>query len=88
MIRHENIVEMYMWHKFMVQSDVYYAMVLEFIDGSDLCDFANEMVVSYFMVREIARQLCHTMSWVHENNYCHGDLKPENIMITDKTKNC
>ncbi len=33
---------------------------------------------------EYMRQVCEALRHMHENNYVHLDLKPENIMFTTK----
>lgn len=37
-------------------------------------------------VRDIARQLADALAFIHSAGIAHSDIKPENIMFTDKTK--
>ncbi|CAA98064.2 Twitchin [Caenorhabditis elegans] len=64
-------------------------MIYEFMSGGELfekvADEHNKMsedeAVEY--MRQVCKGLCH----MHENNYVHLDLKPENIMFTTKRSN-
>ncbi|ULT95623.1 hypothetical protein L3Y34_004374 [Caenorhabditis briggsae] len=64
-------------------------MIYEFMSGGELfekvADEHNRM--SEDEAVEYMRQVCKALCHMHENNYVHLDLKPENIMFTTKRSN-
>ena len=38
-------------------------------------------------VREIMTQLFRATGYLHENNVCHRDLKPDNVMVSNAVNN-
>ncbi|PAV56317.1 hypothetical protein WR25_15732 isoform E [Diploscapter pachys] len=64
-------------------------MIYEFMSGGELfekvADDQNRM--SEEEAAEYVRQVCQGLCHMHENNYVHLDLKPENIMFTTKKSN-
>jgi serine/threonine-protein kinase len=61
-------------------------IVIEFIDGLDLCDYINSVDVSIDRVLNIALELCLALNHLKKNKIIHCDLKPENIMIDKNDK--
>uniref|UniRef100_A0A914UY70 Ig-like domain-containing protein n=1 Tax=Plectus sambesii TaxID=2011161 RepID=A0A914UY70_9BILA len=61
-------------------------MIYEFMSGGELfekvSDDSNRMTEQEAI--EYMRQVCEGLQHMHENNYVHLDLKPENIMFTTK----
>ena len=37
-------------------------------------------------VRDIMVQLFRATNYLHQNNVCHRDLKPDNIMVSSETR--
>ena len=61
--------------------------VLEYCDGGSLFEgILQEKVFSECDASNIIRQTCEGLAYMHEMGYCHGDLKPENIMFQTNTK--
>nr|AZI15635.1 UNC-22 [Auanema rhodensis] len=64
-------------------------MIYEFMSGGELfervADDSNKM--SEEEAIEYTRQVCKALCHMHEMNYVHLDLKPENIMFTTKKSN-
>jgi serine/threonine protein kinase len=61
-------------------------MVVEFVDGYELDDAIHQTgpLTDVDEVRQIGIDLCDAMSFLHENEIVYRDLKPDNVMITDR----
>ncbi|ESK93832.1 likely protein kinase [Moniliophthora roreri MCA 2997] len=58
-------------------------LVIELVEGGDLLDcIINNRITSEGQVRDIIRQLCEALSYIHGKGVAHRDLKPENILLT------
>ncbi len=55
-------------------------LVREFVPGNDLLSHAEPF--SHDMLEEIARQALQAISYLHGRNIIHGDIKPDNILLT------
>lgn len=87
MMRKELDVLMQMQHPGVVQAvgletveGIGPCIVMEYIDGVTLEQQAGTLTLQ--QRREIARQLCDALAYVHSLGIVHRDLKPENIMLT------
>ena len=66
-------------------------IVYHFIDGDDLLDSINERITTNGSftdteIRSIVRQILKSLQYLHAKNYVHGDVKPENFIVSsDKT---
>lgn len=79
-LTHPNIVSIFDWGK---DGDGYY-LVMEVLKGKSLKDIIRER--GYLLEREvidIALQVCAALSYAHENNIVHRDIKPHNIIVDD-----
>ncbi len=77
-INHPGIVTIYD----VVQTKEYQFIVMEYIEGRSLSSFMNTHRVSFQIAFRIAKQLVQIIAFAHSQNLIHGDLKPNNIMIT------
>ncbi len=59
-------------------------LVTEYIDGKGLISTASKL--SDTALWDLIGQLCRGLSYIHAQGVVHGDLKPDNILITAKTK--
>ena len=61
-------------------------LVVEFVDGYELDDAIRQTgpLEDVEEVREIGIALCDAMSFLHEHEVVYRDLKPDNVMITDR----
>ena len=66
-------------------------IIYHFIDGHDLLDAINARIVgkgsfSDVEIRSIVRQILKSLRYLHNMNYVHGDVKPENFIVSsDRT---
>ncbi|KJH43663.1 fibronectin type III domain protein [Dictyocaulus viviparus] len=71
------------------EDDKEMVMIYEFMSGGELfekvADDSNRMTEAE--VTDYIRQICKALCHMHEMNYVHLDLKPENIMFTTKKSN-
>ncbi|KZV72852.1 Pkinase-domain-containing protein [Peniophora sp. CONT] len=58
-------------------------LVLELVEGGDLLDYiVAEDGLSEERAKDITRQVCNAMAYIHSKGITHRDLKPENILLT------
>ena len=49
----------------------------------DLLDYIEKRELCIDDIKEIFRQICHAIKYLHDNNMAHLDIKPENIFMND-----
>ncbi|WFD00565.1 tRNA (cytidine(32)/guanosine(34)-2'-O)-methyltransferase [Malassezia yamatoensis] len=64
----------------------HYTLVLDAIDGGELFDLLahhqSSIAQREWLVRRIFGELASAVSWMHQHNLVHRDIKLENIMLT------
>ncbi|KAJ7646632.1 kinase-like domain-containing protein [Roridomyces roridus] len=85
LLNHQNICKLHEVF-FRVAGDLV-DIILEFIDGITLQNLtisnnARTVVLNEDQVREIGFQTTSAIAYMHTEGISHGDLKPDNIMIT------
>jgi serine/threonine protein kinase len=76
---HANIVQLYDLHR----DDHNYYLVMELIEGGELLEHLIEHgPYSEGLAASFLRQFAEAMVFVHNNNLCHADLKPENLLLS------
>ncbi|MCC6979196.1 MAG: protein kinase [Candidatus Melainabacteria bacterium] len=81
-LRHPNIISV---HEFGVADDGEPYMVMEYVEGSNLGELIREkgsLTVEESMHRFI--QLCDALQHAHAAGVLHRDLKPGNVMLSEK----
>lgn len=79
-LRHEYICPL---HDFFVQEDCYF-IVMELMAGGDLFDRLSKTEgYNEDEARKLCEQLLISVSYCHENNIVHCDLKPKNLLLMD-----
>ena len=78
----ENVPR-YLWH---TKTQAHIHIATEYIHGVTLELVINELNMRPSRLRGYLRQLVETMVRVHDKSIMHGDLKPENIMVTHPTR--
>lgn len=59
------------------------SFIMEYIEGSNLREYVDRNgCMSEVEARGIIITICKALKYCHEQGVCHGDLKPNNVMIT------
>ena len=58
-------------------------IVIEYIDGLTLDQYFIENKTSIIDILKFFITICETIGHIHQHNIIHGDIKPENILITN-----
>ncbi|XP_033847422.1 death-associated protein kinase 2 [Periophthalmus magnuspinnatus] len=80
-LKHPNIVAL----KDLFESRVEVALILELVSGGELFDFIaekDELLESEAIL--FMRQILQGLSYMHQQHVAHFDLKPENMMLSEK----
>ncbi|KAK6631507.1 hypothetical protein RUM44_006034 [Polyplax serrata] len=81
LLRHDYIVEM----KNFCWDDNYIYIILEYCDGRDLSWFIKKSrKLSEQTCKKFLQQLALAMKYLRDNNICHLDLKPQNLLLSTK----
>ncbi len=76
-LTHPNIVNIYD-----VGDGSHPYIVMEYIEGMDLNQYIRENhPIPYYKVIDIMEQILDGITYAHENNVIHRDIKPHNILI-------
>jgi len=78
-IGHSHIVEV---HDFNVTDEGQPFIVMEFLEGEDLFDYAARRRMERHEVTRVLRQVAAALGAAHDRGVVHRDLKPENIFLT------
>lgn len=82
-IRHRNVVGL--WERRRSQKNEF--LVIEYIKGGDLHWLLDKKgQLPWPTVKNIALQLCDALQASHDNDVVHGDIKPENIIISNDNR--
>lgn len=77
-IRHPNIVR---YFDSGVSSDGDRYIVMEYVDGSPITDYADQMGLSIWQRLGLFVRACDAVAWAHLYLLLHLDLKPANILV-------
>eukprot|EP00485_Elphidium_margaritaceum_P000912 CAMPEP_0202692960 /NCGR_PEP_ID=MMETSP1385-20130828/7201_1 /ASSEMBLY_ACC=CAM_ASM_000861 /TAXON_ID=933848 /ORGANISM="Elphidium margaritaceum" /LENGTH=1378 /DNA_ID=CAMNT_0049348571 /DNA_START=26 /DNA_END=4160 /DNA_ORIENTATION=+ len=78
---HENIVKVYEYF----QSEDIINVILDFCDGGDMLEYIQEHgAYKADKARRLFKQMIDAVDYLHSLNIAHRDLKPDNILLTDK----
>ncbi|MEQ2233521.1 Death-associated protein kinase 2, partial [Ilyodon furcidens] len=81
-IQHPNIVELH--DVFENRTDV--VLILELVSGGELFDFlARKESLSEEEATQFIKQILDGVQYLHSKGIAHFDLKPENIMLLDRS---
>ena len=80
-LNHPNIVSIFDWG----EEDGTYFIVMEFVDGRTLRDVIRRQgKLQATQAAEIAADIASGLHFAHLSGVCHRDVKPGNVMITDR----
>ncbi|KAI3358383.1 hypothetical protein L3Q82_014701 [Scortum barcoo] len=80
-VQHPNIVTL----KDLFESRAEMVLILELVSGGELFDFiAEKENLLESEAIEFLKQILEGLGFMHSKNIAHFDLKPENIMLSDK----
>ncbi len=66
------------------EGDLFF-IALEYIEGEDLKKYTHKKrLFQHKKVLEIIFNTCHALEYIHKKNFAHLDIKPSNIMLTEK----
>ena len=74
---HKNFCRLYDAKKY----DMFYLLVLEYIDGDNLGTFFSENINDRCTIKNIIFDIMSAIKYIHSNNIMHCDIKPDNIII-------
>lgn len=79
-LTHTNIVSIYD----IGEEDSQYYMIMEFLEGKSLAKLLQiKSPFSVDLVISIGIQITNALSYIHERNILHRDIKPGNIMLSE-----
>ncbi|OYW73511.1 MAG: hypothetical protein B7Z37_21155 [Verrucomicrobia bacterium 12-59-8] len=79
-LNHTNIVGVY---DFGITAGGHLYLVMEWIEGQSLHDLIHKGNLSLRKATNLAMQLCEALTFAHEHQIIHRDIKPGNIMVND-----
>ncbi len=79
-LNHTNIVGVY---DFGITGGGHLYLVMEWIEGQSLHDLIHKGSLSLRKATNLAMQLCEALTFAHEHQIIHRDVKPGNIMVND-----
>ena len=80
--RHPNIVTT---HDTAYETQSSYLMVQDYASGGDLFDAIElEMGLEESTAKKYVHQICRAVEFMHSKDLVHGDIKPENIVLSNK----
>ncbi|MEZ5386787.1 MAG: serine/threonine-protein kinase [Prosthecobacter sp.] len=79
-LNHTNIVGVY---DFGITSGGHLFLVIEWVEGNSLHDVIHAGSLSLRKATNLAIQLCEALTFAHEHQIIHRDIKPGNIMVND-----
>ncbi|XP_062819372.1 death-associated protein kinase 2 [Anolis carolinensis] len=81
-VRHHNVIRLH--DAFEDKTDV--VLVLELVSGGELFEFLSQKEsLSEEEAVQFLRQILDGVHYLHDNKIAHFDLKPENIMLQDRS---
>ncbi len=82
-LEHPNIVKLYTTEAI----DGIFFIVMEYIDGKNLHEvLKEEKLFDVTKAADFLAEICKAVDYAHERNIIHRDLRPANVMVTNKSE--
>jgi serine/threonine-protein kinase len=82
-IRHENVVRTLDYDAISEDGRSRHFLVMEYVEGQTLRQLLDDLDhVPEELCRHVAREVCKGLAAIHAAGAVHGDLKPENVIVT------
>ena len=86
MLRHPNIVQVFDFDSF--QNQPY--LVMEYVPGASLGACLRELHkknqrLDLLQVQDLLKKIANALTYAHQNNVVHRDVKPANILLTSRS---
>ena len=82
-LSHPNIVRIFEFY----ETDNYFYIITEFCKEGELSNYLNKNILSEAQLCVIFYQVFSGLIYLHQNHIIHGDLKPQNILISSIENN-
>ena len=82
-ISHPNVCKIYEIHTAPIRGGEIDFLTMEFLDGETLAERLSRGRLPEAEARAIARQICAGLAEAHRNRVVHGDLKSNNVILTE-----
>ncbi len=79
-LNHPGIISIYDFGR----TERYWHFIMEFVDGSNLRQFARSRELTPRDAFLITIQVCRALQYAHEEGIIHRDIKPSNILLDQK----
>ena len=86
MLKHPNIIQIFDFDTF--QNQPY--LVMEYVPGTSLGAYLRELHkkkqrLDYLQILDLLKKIAGALTYAHQNNVVHRDVKPANILLTSRT---
>lgn len=82
-IAHPNVCKIFEIHTASTTSGAVDFLTMEFLDGETLATRLSRGKLPEAEARDIGRQICAGLAEAHRNRVVHGDLKSNNVILTE-----
>eukprot|EP01083_Nonionella_stella_P201790 737862_1 len=90
-VKHQNIVTLLDFFYSKIKRDIYLNLVIEYIPETLYVTIRNRakegQFIPFALTKLYAYQICRALSYCHQSNICHRDIKPQNKMLDPESHN-